>query len=307
MGKQQLRLMVVGAEGGLGTVVREIAANETDWSVIEITRDRARRIAEETAFDSGSRSAWRALFEAPEWRPDVVINAAAITNVDWCETNRTEAWRNNVTLVENIVGECKRHGSRLIQISSDYVFDGNAGPYTEAATPNPLNYYGKTKLAAENACIGGELNMAIVRTMWLYGEHRRGKPSFVTWLLDTLMAGTPARVVTDEIGNPTYLDDLAYAIIKIIDREGTGILNIAGPNLMSRWDFAQAVVRTFDLNPELLIPVTSGELQRVAKRPISSGLISLRAQTLFGLRLTSVADGLSTCRIMEHRAIRQAQ
>ena len=298
--------MIVGAEGALGTVLKEIVESETGWSVTCVSRTRVYRGELEQQFDSSSRASWRTLFDSSAWRPDVVVNAAAMTNVDACETNRTDAWRANVSLVENIAAECKRHGTKMIQLSSDYVFDGAAGPYSEGAMPNPINYYGKTKLAAENACIGSEINHAILRTMWLYGENRRGRPSFVTWLVDQLATERPTRIVTDEIGNPTFLDDVAYGIIKVVERDLTGTVNIAGPDLMSRFDFAKSVATVYDLDPELLIPVASAELERTAKRPLRSGLISLRAQTSLGLRLTSVRDGLGTCRIMEQRVVRQA-
>lgn len=304
MRNNRVRVMVVGAQGGLGGVLRELIETETGWQIIEVSRDSIRSGDATQPFDTANRSAWRTLFESDEWRPDVVVNTAAMTNVDACEVNRTEAWRNNVTLVEHLVAECKRHGKKLIQVSTDYVFDGVNGPYTEHATPNPVNYYGKTKLASENACVGGEINHAIIRTMWLYGEHRRGRPSFVTWLADALATGASPRVVTDEVGNPTFIDDVAYGIIKVIERDLTGVLNIAGPDLISRWDFALAVAAVYELDPATIVPVSSADLGRTAKRPLRSGLITLRAQTMLGLRLTGVRDGLGTCRIIEQRILR---
>jgi dTDP-4-dehydrorhamnose reductase len=304
MSKQQRRLMIVGADGGLGGDLREIVANETDWSLVEVTRERVRSGAIERPFDSGSRAEWRALFDSDLWRPDVVVNAAAMTNVDACETRKVDAWKNNVTLVEHLVGECKRHERKLVQLSTDYVFDGTAGPYTESSTPRPANYYGKTKLAAENACVGGEINVAIVRTMWLYGEQRKGKTSFVTWLADTLGSGGSARVVTDEIGNPTFQNDVAYGILRLIEKDAQGIINIAGPELMSRWKFAETIAEVYELDASRLVPITSADLQRQAKRPLSSGLISLRAQTVLGLRLTKASDGLEVCKILEQRTAR---
>lgn len=296
--------MIVGADGGLGGDLRDIAVTETDWSIVEVTRDKVRFGELERSFDSGSRADWRALFDSDHLRPDIVVNTAAMTNVDACETKKIEAWKNNVTLVEHLVGECKRHDRKLVQLSTDYVFDGSNGPYTENSTPRPINYYGKTKLAAENACVGGEINLAIVRTMWLYGEQRKGKTSFVTWLVDTLSAGGRARVVADEIGNPTYQNDVAYGILRIIEKDVQGVINIAGPELMSRWKFAETIAEVYELNRELLEPVSSADLQRPAKRPLASGLISLRAQTLLGLRLTSTKDGVEICRILEQRTAR---
>lgn len=304
MSRQKKRIMIVGADGSLGGDLRDIIAGETNWSIIEVTRTEARRQGMERPFNSSDRGEWHVLFEDEGWRPDVVVNTAAMTNVDECERNKEEAWKSNVTLVENLAAECKRHGRKLIQVSSDYIFDGISGPYTEIAVPKPINYYGKTKLAAENACIKSGINHAIIRTMWLYGEPRKGRSSFVTWMVNALSSREKPRVVTDEMGNPTFQVDVAYGIIKIIERDLQGVLNIAGPELMSRWDFAQEVAAAYDLDPNLPIPILSSDLDRPAKRPLKSGLISLRAATILGLRLTKVRDGLEICRVMEHRMAR---
>lgn len=300
-----MKLLIVGAEGSLGERLKCIAEKETNWSVAGATRRRIFSRDDQLSFDSASRTDWRALFDSPEWRPDVIVNAAAMTNVDACETNRTEAWASNVTLVETIAAECKRHGTRLVQISSDYIFDGHDGPYLESSVPNPINYYGKTKLAAENACIKLGVACAIIRTMWLYGDGTGGRPSFVQWMVDAHLAGDKVRVVTDEVGNPTFQDDVAFGIIKAVDRDLRGVVNIAGPDLMSRWEFALAIAAVYGLDVTNLVPVVSADLGRVARRPLRSGLVSLRAQTALGLRLTRVMDGLEITRILEQRMARE--
>lgn len=300
-----MRLMIVGAEGSLGEKLRSIVEKETSWSVSRITRRAAYKEGTIHPFDSSNRPEWHTLLEQEEWRPDVIVNVAAMTQVDACETRRTEAWASNVTLVETLVTECRRYGLRLVHLSSDYIFDGQDGPYQESAAPNPINYYGKTKLAAENACIKQGIDCAIIRTMWLYGEVSGGRPSFVQWLVDALTVDDRVRVVTDEIGNPTLLDDVAYGIIKVIEKNFRGVMNIAGPELMSRWEFALAVANVFGLDISPLIPVTSADLQRPARRPLNSGLISLKAQTSLGLRLTPVSNGLEITRILEQRMARE--
>ncbi len=300
-----MKLMIVGAEGSLGEKLHMLVQKETNWTVVRVTRSSVSLGHLEHPFDSSSRAGWRTLLEQEEWRPDIIVNAAAMTNVDSCETLRTDAWANNVTLVEMLAAECKRYGLKLVQVSSDYVFDGAEGPYLEIATPDPINYYGKTKLAADNTCIKVGIEYLIVRTMWLYGEVSGGRPSFVQWLVDALISGDTVRVVKDEVGNPTLIDDVAYGIIKAIDKNLQGIINIAGPDLVSRWDFALAIAEAYGLSATGLIPVLSSDLQRPAKRPLRSGLISLKAQTSLGLRLTSLQDGLEITRIMEQRVARE--
>lgn len=300
-----MKLMIVGAEGSLGEKLQSIVRKETSWTLICVTRRKVCCNHVELPFESGNKAAWKALLEQEEWRPDVIVNVAAMTNVDACETMRADAWNSNVALVEVLAGECKTHGLKLVQVSSDYIFDGAEGPYLETSTANPINYYGKTKLAAENACIKLGIDYTIIRTMWLYGDAGGGRPSFVQWLVDALISRDTVRVVTDEFGNPTLLDDVAYGIIRAIDKNLRGIINISGPDLISRWDFAVAIAAAYGLSAAELIPVSSADLQRPARRPLRSGLISLKAQTSLGLRLTPLKDGLEITKILEQRMARE--
>ena len=148
--------------------------------------------------------------------PDLIINAAAFTNVDKSETEKETAWKINVTGVENIAFYSWTIDAHLIHFSTDYIFNGKNGPYTEDDLPNPLGYYGRTKLASENSIrISGTKN-TIIRTNVLYGPAKNGRPDFVKWVVNSLRDKKVIRIVTDQIGNPTYIDDLVAAINKII-------------------------------------------------------------------------------------------
>jgi len=269
--------------------------------MIAITRDSVMYQGTRYPFDSKDHREWRRLFDNDETAPDVIINCAAMTDVDRCETERALAWESNARLVEHIVNQCKRNGNRYIHVSTDYVFDGRKGPYTETDTPNPINYYGKTKLAAENICAQSRIDHTVIRTMWLYGEEAGRKRSFVRWIAETVGAGESINVVTDEIGTPSLIDDVAYGIIKAIERQKNGVINIAGPEVMSRWDFARIVAEVYQLDQKLILPIDSSQLSRLAKRPLHSGLIPLQAQTTLGLSLTPLREGLKMIRIREER------
>jgi dTDP-4-dehydrorhamnose reductase len=227
-----------------------------------------------------------------EFEPDIIINAAAMTNVDQCETDREHAWRANVTSVENLVHAARLAGSRIVHISTDYVFDGKNGPYAELDRPNPLCYYGRTKLASENVLRLSGVPSTVIRTMILYGVGYGVKLNFALWLLKNLSESKPVRVVDDQIGNPTLADDLAFAILRAIELGRTGLYHVAGNDLMSRFDFAVAIARIFNLNRKLISPIKTSVLRQPAQRPLRSGFITLKAQTDLDAKMSGTDQGV---------------
>ena len=234
--------------------------------------------------------------------PHTVINLAAMTNVDKCESDRQTAWDMNVTLVENLARLTRTIDAKLVQISTDYVFDGTKGPYSETSVPNPISYYGKSKLAGENVCMAGNTNAVIVRTNIIYGPPRE-RPDFVRWVLDALESRTPIRVVDDQIGNPTYVDDLAEVIMRLALSKRTGMYHVGGADFLSRYDFAMRIAEFFKLDPSIIARVTTAELAQPARRPLKLGLISLKAETELRMRMRGIESGLSSIRqyLVRHR------
>jgi len=163
-----------------------------------------------------------------DYCPDFIIHTAAFTNVDLSEKMREDAWKINVKGVEYIAEAARAIDAQIIHISTDYIFDGKKGPYHENDLPNPIGYYGRTKLASENALkISGTL-FTILRTNVLYGFARNSRPDFVRWVINSLTKKERIRIVKDQINNPTFIDDLVQAINKIIEFKRTGIYNIGG-------------------------------------------------------------------------------
>ncbi len=234
--------------------------------------------------------------------PHTVINLAAMTNVDKCESDRQTAWDMNVTLVENLARLTRTIDAKLVQISTDYVFDGTKGPYSETSVPNPISYYGKSKLAGENVCMAGNTNAVIVRTNIIYGPPRE-RPDFVRWVLDALESRTPIRVVDDQIGNPTYVDDLAEVIMRLALSKRTGMYHVGGADFVSRYDFAMRIAEFFKHDPSIIARVTTAELAQPARRPLKLGLISLKAETELRMRMRGIESGLSSIRqyLVRHR------
>ena len=228
-----------------------------------------------------------------EFEPDVIIHTAAVTDVDLCEKERGLAWQVNVGAVENLAYAAKIVGAKMIHLSTDYVFDGKSGPYSEADRPNPISYYGRTKLASENLLLTSGVQSTIIRTMVLYGLGINVKSNFALWVHNNLKDGKTIRVVDDQFGNPTFADDLAYAILKIIELERTGIYHIAGADIVSRYDFALSLADVFKFNKKLITPVKSSIFKQPAPRPLKSGLIILKAQTELDVKMSGTEYGLT--------------
>ncbi len=189
-----------------------------------------------TQLDITQRSDVKSLLSS--FQPDIIFNAAAATNVDWCESNREEAWKINVTAVENLAEASRKVSAKLIHVSSDYVFDGKHGPYDEQAPVNPLSYYGKTKLASENAVRSAGIHYSIVRPVVVYGLGIGVKANFVLWVVKSLQNGTRIRIVDDQYANPTYVCDLATSMIKLSESNHKGIFHICGSDWINRYEFA---------------------------------------------------------------------
>jgi dTDP-4-dehydrorhamnose reductase len=226
-----------------------------------------------------------------ELRPAVVYLPAAFPNVEYCETHPEETAAVNVEGTRVVAQAMTRGRGRLVFFSSDYVFDGCAGPYTEADAPNPICEYGRQKLAAERLVAELLPDSLIIRTTVVYGWERQGK-NFVQGLLKRLAAGEPMRVPCDQVGSPTYAADLADAVIDLAERGATGIHNVVGPQRADRYEFAVAAARLAGLDPELITPVLTRDLGQVAARPLHAGLRTELAQATLGRSLIGYRTGL---------------
>lgn len=289
-----MRIMITGCHGLLGQNVLKMFLKSTVSEILATAKDPKTFLDfgsfDYTMLDITSRNDVKNL--VVYFRPDVIVNTAAYTNVDGCETNRELAWRVNVEGVRNLVHSARRVDAKLIHISTDYIFDGKNGPYTENAIPNPINYYGRTKLASENEIKIGGIRFAILRTNVLYGVGKNVKSNFALWLYQKLSNGEKIKVVTDQIGNPTYVDDLAFAILKVVEFDKEGVYNVGGRDFVDRYTFAVKFAEIFGFDKELITPVKTSELNQIAPRPLKSGLITLKAESELGLRPYGVEDGI---------------
>lgn len=266
------RIVIIGHTGVVGTALHRAAAREGH----EVT-GLSRSTGFELATDSPSLEGVKAVFLC-----------AALTNVDECERNPPASRSLNVDAPARIAEECARAGARLVFYSTDYVFDGAAGPYDENALPHPINVYGRDKLAAERA-IAGILpaTHAIIRTTVVFGpEHAR--KNFVIRLHDRLRAGETVLVPDDQLGTPTWSADLAGASLDVLREDVPGVLHIAGATRASRYDFAVRAAEILGLDATLIRRCDTPSLGQPARRPLEAGLVSVRLKR----RMATMDEGL---------------
>lgn len=301
--EEKERILVVGAGSKAASAIKDVLSAETSYELF---------FTEYVAVPDFDRDVIMASFTnrkeirdvCLQLRPTVIVNTAAYTNVDKCEQEKQEAWVVNVKGVENLVQMSRLVDAHLIHFSTDYIFDGTKGPYTEEDKPHPLGYYGKTKLASENVCKTGHISYTIIRTNVLYGATLPAQQDFVTWLLGKLEKAEPVKIVNDQFSNPTLIDDLGIAVERIVKRKRYGIYNVAGADWLNRWDFAQRVAEYFGYDKELIQPITTAELGQSAPRPMYGGLVTLKAETDLRMKMSGIEDGLS---VIKQRLLRNAR
>ena len=234
-----------------------------------------------------------------DFSPDAVIHAAGAAQVEPCEADREACWALNVDAVATLAGACHRGGARLILPSTDFVFDGRSGPYAEADRPAPVNAYGRSKLAAENALRTSPLTQwAVARTTMVFGVPAGDAPrlDIVRWVVRELQAGRLIRVAADQTRTPTYDDDLADGLLRLVRFQRQGVFNVSGRESLSVVDFAHRIARAFDLDESLISPATTAELHPGAPRPLQAGLLILRAETELSFRPHDLDDALHAVR-----------
>lgn len=232
------------------------------------------------------------------FRPEVIIHTAAMTNVDSCELDQEACKLQNVTATEYLVEAAKRQKSHFIFLSTDFVFDGAAGPYREEDTPAPLSIYGQSKLDGERIVQeAGLKRWAIVRTIIVYGiAEGLSRSNVVLWAKGALEKGSPINVVDDQWRMPTLAEDLADGCIRIAEKGATGIYHLSGPDGMSILELVQRTGAFFGLRADGVTPIKSDTLGQPAKRPPVTGFILDKARRDLGYAPHGFEDGLAVLR-----------
>ena len=230
-----------------------------------------------------------------KYKPDVVINAINIPSVDFCEDNIQEARKIIVDTTKNMLDACGKN-IKLVFLSSDYIFDGKNGPYSENDIPNATNNYGSLKLEGEKLVLNSNPQNLVVRTTILYGWHTSRKPNYALWTIDQLRKGNRISVVTDQYGTPTLANDLADAILKLLESKKNGIYHVVGRDLINRFDFTKKIAKVFQLDSSLVLPITSDQFDQKASRGKKLGLRTDKIQKELKIKLSGVDEGLRRMR-----------
>lgn len=227
-----------------------------------------------------------------KYSPDVVVHTAAYTNVDKAEDEEDLAYRLNAMVPEELARLCCGQDIPLIHISTDYVFDGENGPYRESDPCNPKGVYAESKYAGERAVMVECNKVAVIRPNVMYGHGYDLKSSFVDWLILELSEGRPVNIVDDQFNNPSNARRLAAAIRTIIDNNGWDIWHFGSKEVVSRYTFALQIADVFGLPTELINAISTGALNQAAPRPMRSGLICEKIEQELGVNILSINDEL---------------
>jgi dTDP-4-dehydrorhamnose reductase len=289
-----LKLLVTGASGLYGSKLAQIATTR-DYKVHSgYSRDQPAYGAA-IQFDISDKKRVAEIFNKVD--PDVVVHAAALTDVDKCEENKDLAWKTNVEGTRNVVEAVKATDAFLIYISTDYVFNGKTGLYKESDAPDPINYYGFTKLEAEKIVQNVADEYCVARTSVVYGSTpAAGKVNFALWLLNKLKTNEKTRIVTDQWNSPTLNTNLAEMTLEIIERKLTGTFHLSGATRINRYDFAKQIAISFNLDLNLIYPAKSAEFSWAAERPKDSSLDTAKAQRSLKNRPLKINSALERMR-----------
>ncbi len=288
MGK--LKAAVIGASGLVGQALMQVLeSNQYEVAGTYGTQP----LPGLTPLDLGDGDGIREYFGS--LKPRVVFLTAAMTNVDYCEEHPEETFRINSEGARRVAEEASRAGSELVYYSTEYVFDGENGPYDEEAKPSPVSVYGKSKIEAEKAIVETLEEHLIVRTTVVYGWNRRSK-NFAMQLYQKLQGGVPMQVPEDQIGSPTLVDYLAEASVRLVQQEARGVVNVVGRDLLARTEFARALARLFGLDPRLIVPVSTADLKQRARRPLRGGLKTEKLAGLLGTEAMPLEEALKRLR-----------
>lgn len=226
-------------------------------------------------------------------RPDVVIHTAAMTNVDQCETEKEACWKLNVTATEYLLNAAEKVGAFFLHLSTDFIFDGAAGPYTEEAEANPVSFYGWSKYAAEKLVMHSKVKWAIARTILVYGiAHDMSRSNIILWVKKSLESGKTIQVVNDQWRTPTLAEDLADGCILIARQGAEGIFNISGKDLLNPYQMAIMTADYFGLDHALIKETDGSQFQQTAKRPARTGFILDKPMRVLGYSPKSFQEGI---------------
>lgn len=291
------RILITGADGLIGQALQRKLASWPEADVLATGQEASPRFQGKSggyvALDVCDHTAVERLFQ--DFSPTAVVHLAAMSRVESCETDRESCWTTNVEATANLAKQCKYQRARLVFLSTDFLFDGQNGPYTESDYPAPINAYGRSKQAAENAMrLSGLNEWTSMRTSLVFGTGKDLKrPNITTLMIRELRAGRSFVAAIDQFRSPTYAPDLADGIRRVLQFDKNGVYNVAGRERLTVFDFCSLAAATFGFDPTSIKPVTTAELHPDAPRPLDGGLIILRAESELAFRPRPLESSLA--------------
>ncbi|MCX6186680.1 MAG: NAD(P)-dependent oxidoreductase [Bacteroidetes bacterium] len=290
-----MKILVTGSNGLLGHKLTDLYKTKSNIELIATAKGVDRYPANNGyTYKSLDICNWEEVKNVMQYyKPDVVINTAAMTNVDACETEQEACDKLNVDAVKYLVNECNNINAHFVHLSTDFIFDGTHGPLTENEKPNPLSYYGRSKHLAEILIMENSTSWAIVRTVLVYGiVQDMSRSNIVLWAKNNLEQGKSLNVVGDQFRTPTLAEDLAQGCALIAEKKAKGIYNISGKDYMSVFDLVYRVADYWKLDKSLLNISSSEGIKQPAKRPPITGFILGKAINDLDYHPHSFEEGL---------------
>lgn len=290
-----MKVLITGANGFLGQHL-SLYMHKERYDVTAISRGEKRIPITELSFYSVDLTNQRQVFDiVDKIKPETIIHTAAMSKPDECHVDRESCLLHNVTATQYLVEAAQRVSAKLIHISTDFIF-GEDGPHSENSVPHPLNFYGESKLMAEQIVQNSGLSCNIVRPVFIYGAHWEGmRPSFIQWVKQNLDANKQMKVVTDQKRTPTYVGDICKGIDLLLQTNSTEIFHFAGADIVSPYEMALTVAKVLGLPEDLIVPVTADTFPEIVIRAKNSGLTIENAKHILGYQPLHLEDAVRIC------------
>lgn len=295
---KKLKILIAGAKSKTAEALQRILSSETDYELYQIASNidnipdiNKTNISNISVFDIKALKKY-----CYDLQPDFIINTVGMSDINLCESNHNLCWQVNTSVVENFVAISRVLDCHLIIYSSDNVFDGKKGPYSEDDRPDPINYFGKSKHTAENACLAGLNKYTIIRTSQLYGISNYNKEDFVK---DCLLALDKEQIFytsKHEFTTPTFIDDVALATYRIIQKNRTGIYNVSGTELLDMYSVCKKIASFFGFDESLIQEYTNDMIVQRNKYIKRGGLINLKAETDLNIKFSTLLSSFVVIR-----------
>ena len=289
------KIVITGSNGLLGqTLVNLLMKQPSNYSVYGLSRGENRSGRDDFSYHRTDITNFNELNHLLRTiQPDFMVNTAAMTNVDTCEEQKEACLKINVEAVENLTKICSEIHAHLIHISTDFIFDGVKGYYKETDLPNPISFYGNSKLKSEEIVVSAGISYSILRTILVYGKvNNLARNNIVLWVKEMLEKKNKITIVNDQFRMPTYVEDLALACKLSIDQNAKGIFNISSNHLLSIFEIALQIAEVFGLQKEFIVPISTEILNQKAPRPPKTGFNLLKTNKELGLRTQSFKEDL---------------